>query len=239
MVSLKVQDVVEGGDVLIDDDTLHHFSKVLRLPVGEAVELLDGTGQGIRGIWERGCVANASPFTLENRLPPLVILQAMTKPQKLEEVVRRGTELGASEIYLFDAARSQGRQGLKEKDRGRLERVAADASRQSLRGTLPKLLGPFFFAEMLTTVEAFAGVSVAGIVSASQSLSTLLRQRESDLKKQGMQIAVGPEGGFTDEEAVQFLAAGGAGVRLGAHVMRTETAGPVALAAAQVVLGEL
>jgi len=240
MPSLDVGALDVTAPLAVDDDVRHYFAKVLRLRDGDAVEVLDGAGQGVRGTWSstEGGVLQAEAFTFASPLPPLIIAQAMTRSTKLEEVVRRGTELGAAAFWLFFADRTQGRHELKPKDRARLERVAVDAARQSGRGTLPALVGPMSFAgllQKLTGHEAPAFAGVVGTAPMSAAVNGTLPRVQND----GAVVVVGPEGGLSTDEIDALTAQGVQGVGLGAHVMRTETAGPAALAVLQAALGTM
>ncbi|MBI1948478.1 MAG: 16S rRNA (uracil(1498)-N(3))-methyltransferase [Deltaproteobacteria bacterium] len=233
--------VLEGaaGTLVLPAAAAHRLLRVLRLPDGELVELFDGTGRVARGTLQApGQLVDVTVHAADDALPPLVVVQAVTRADKLELVVQKGTELGASSFVLFDAERGQ----VQLKDRAdkrveRLVRVAADAARQAGRARVPAVAPPERLAAVAERVSAFPGLSVIGVIGAERALSEVLA---ADARvARGLMVVVGPEGGLTDAERERLRAAGATEVRLGAFVLRTETAALAALAAAQAALGYL
>lgn len=241
-VDAAVMDSALGGKVDLPAPAVHRFIRVLRLEPGTIVEIFDGTGRIARGpIDAHGALTDVVILTTTNPLPELVLAQAMTKTEKLEQVVQKGTELGASSFWMVNCARSVVRleDERAARRRERLARVAEDAARQSGRGTVPDVEGPIDFRTFVERVRDFPGVVLVGLLDASAPLSEVLALEQERLKQAGALMIVGPEGGLDSGEAAQLVAAKAVPVRLGAHVLRTETAGLAALAAAQVVLGHL
>lgn len=233
--------VLEGGTgpLTLPPAAAHRFFRVLRLADGERVELFDGAGRLARGrLSAPDGLVDVSFHAVDETLPPLIVVQAVTRSDKLELVVQKGTELGASTFVLFDAERAQ----VRLKDRAdkrveRLARVAADAARQAGRARVPAVLPPERLPALAARVAAFEGLAVVGVPAVDDALSELLA---TDARAQrGLLVVIGPEGGLSDGELAGLRAAGAAQVRLGAYVLRTETAALVALAAAQAALGHL
>ncbi len=224
-------------------DTAHRFARVLRLPDGEPVELFDGTGRVARGVLAASGLALGS-VVIEQRgdgLPPLILAQATVATDKLELVVQKATELGVARVALFDAARSQVRFKAErlEKRQARLARIAEDAARQCGRTSVPEVTFATSAAVLAQSLGARAeGAPLAvGALGASAPLSEVLAA--APVETAGAVVVIGPEGGLDPAEIAAFEAVGGVLVRLGAHVLRTETAGLVALAAIQARLGLL
>ncbi len=172
------------------------------------------------------------------------MLQAITKTDKLELVVQKATELGASQIVLFQARRSQVQLGGKypkgDDDRAqgkvdRLQRIANDAARQCGRVRPPTVLGPMKLDAALT--HAHGMLAVAGVVDAEHTLSATLRTEQASLAR-GFAVVIGPEGGLDDDEQRMLRDAGVRPVRWSRFVLRTETAALSALSIAQAALGE-
>lgn len=235
-----ILDGVHEGRVALPADAAHRFFRVLRLEPGTVVEVFDGAGRVARGKLEPpGSLVEIEIEQASDRLPPLVVAQAVTKTDKLELVVQKGTELGASRFVLVDCARSQVHLGDRaEKRRDRLARVAEDAARQCGRVSVPTIEGPIDVRRLCEQVRAFPGVAVVGLVTAQAPLSEALAAAPARTA-QGVLVVVGPEGGLEEREARALEEAGAVPVRLGVHVLRTETAALVALAAAQAALGHL
>lgn len=226
----------------LPEDAAHRFLRVLRLAEGTTVELFDGTGRVARGALESpNLLSDVVLSQAAALLPPLVVVQGVTKTDKLELVVQKGTELGASAIWLLACARSQVHldDDRAAKRCARLSRVADDAARQCGRAVVPAVEGPLALDALAQRIRDFAGVAVVGMVDAHASMSEALEAADARVASAGVLVVVGPEGGLDAREAQVLVEAGAVAVRLGAHVLRTETAGLVALAAAQVALGHL
>jgi 16S rRNA (uracil1498-N3)-methyltransferase len=159
--------------------------------------------------------------------PRLVLVQALAKGGRDEQAVETATELGVDEVVPWQAARGvvvwRGRER-EEKGRRRWESVCVAATKQSRRSRVPVV------AEPVGTVELAARLSTAAVAlvlheTATESLAGV------DLPDHGdVVVVVGPEGGISDTELAALVAAGGRPVRLGPEVLRSSTAGPVALA---------
>lgn len=225
---------VSAGDrVSLPDEAAHHLRRVLRLRPGDEVELFDGEGRLARGrLLEGAEVEIASVFEAQPPLPPLVVAQALVRGPKLEEVVRRSTELGASEVFVFEAERSNAPSLRLD----RLARVAQQAARQAERAYVPALEGSLPFEKLLERVRAFEGVSAMGVLGAERPLSVALAESER-FRAHGLLVVIGPEGGLSEREQRALVDVGCEAVGLGAHVLRTETAALAALACAQVASG--
>lgn len=221
-----------AGDAALPDEANRRLTRVLRLGDGDAIELLDGHGRVARAQLSAGRAIEASVEARDEGHPSVTIAQATTRVAKLEEVVRRSTELGAAAIALFVAERSQvaaDRLGAKKLDR--LARVAEDATRQSGRVTTPPvtLIDDEALTAAVSNAKAAGGEAVMGVLGAAEPLSARLRAGPP----RGGVVVIGPEGGLSPAEQERWLARGVAPVALGAHVLRTETASLAALAAFQ------
>jgi 16S rRNA (uracil1498-N3)-methyltransferase len=189
------------------DDDAHHLARVLRLRDGEAVTVSDG-----RGAW-RLCAYNggalepqADPQKAESPSPPVAIAFALAKGDKPELIVQKLTELGVDRIVPIAAARSVVRwdDAKAARNVARLDAVARAAAMQSRRAFLPAV-------EQVATLDEF----LAGTPSAA-----LAHPGEGAVAEDLQAIAVGPEGGWTDEEAALTARH----VDLGPTTLRAETA---------------
>ena len=202
--------VADVAAPVLDDDDRHHLERVLRLRPGEEVTVSDG-----RGGW-RVCAFDTGALTpvgdVEARpapVPPLTVAFALTKGDKPETAVQKLTEVGVDRIIPFAAGRSVARWDGERAERhlSRLRKVAREAAMQSRRAHLPVVDPVTDFA----TVAALPGAAMADAMGAPPSLAHPV-------------VLVGPEGGWTDDER----GAGLPTVRLGAQVLRAETAAIVA-----------
>jgi 16S rRNA (uracil1498-N3)-methyltransferase len=236
-----------AATIILPEAVSHRLRRVLRLGDDAVVELFDETGHVVRGrLHGEGLVVDHVDVT-DDALPPLIVLQAITKADKLELVLQKATELGASRVVLFPARRSQIKLGGKggDDDRAdkklvRFERIAQDAARQCGRARPPVVESVKDTAAALAVCRAVVddgGVAVAGVVDAEHTLSGFLAGAKARLSH-GVVVVVGPEGGLDPAEQQAFADVGVTAVRWSRFVLRTETAGLAALAIVQAALDE-
>jgi 16S rRNA (uracil1498-N3)-methyltransferase len=213
---------------------LRHL-KVRRVDMGGEVVLCDGSGRERRGILgaidrQRAVIRFVSEVTEAPRPAlSLVLAQALIRPEKLDLVVEKATELGVSGLVLFCSERSTGR--APPERIARWHRVAASAAKQCQRATLPRITGPVGLGDILSDFTSpsrllFWEQARAGGFSPNAGLGSVL-------------AVVGPEGGFTTSEAQRAESAGFRLVGLGPHVLRAETAAIVAVVLCQFLYGDL
>lgn len=218
-----------AGETVLTGPDAQHLAQVLRVRAGAAVRAFDGAGREADGE-----VVALDGFGVRLRLgeprasevePPLelILAVALLKGDKLAEVVRRGTELGAAAFALFVSRRCDARD-IKPAKLERLRRVAREAAKQSGRAVVPEVREPV----ALSGLE-LPSTSLVADPRASRSLREALAGEPERLA-----VVTGPEGGLEPGEVELLRERGATPVRLGARVLRAETA-PIALAAALLV----
>lgn len=225
-------DLSVGSSVTIAGSEAHHAVSVSRLREGE--HILIGNGAGTRAeatVTEVStksftCVVTTVE-TQERPAPQLVLVQALAKGDRDERAVESSTEVGVDAIYPFQAMRSVSRWNVDkiEKGRARWQKVAREASKQSLRHWVPTVEEPLTLAALVELARQQLVLVLEP--SASRQLSSL--SREELFATQRVLLVVGPEGGFDDRELEALIEAGAQQVRLGETVLRTSTAGVAAL----------
>ncbi len=229
--------------VVLSGEDHRYLMRVLRLGLHDRVVLFDGVG-----VEAHGTVVRIGPRALEVHIDErkaalptarleMTLLQSLGKGDKLDLVVQKATELGVARIMpmtsarsipQLDALRAGGR-------RLRWQKIAREASRQSGRIDVPEI-GPV------------TSLSVALSAAPKDALKLMLWESERQHQLRSVMpatapaqvvIAVGPEGGFADEEVAQARATGFVTVGLGPRILRTETAALVALAIVGFALGDL
>ncbi|MCS7173973.1 MAG: 16S rRNA (uracil(1498)-N(3))-methyltransferase [Armatimonadetes bacterium] len=212
----------------LDAREARHALRVLRLRVGDVFLAFDGRG----GEWEAELLRTA-PGVVARVLRPregltlpyrLTLYQGMPKGDRMDTVVRMGTELGIARFVPVVMERSVRVSGRVE----RWRRIAAEASKQCRRAQIPEVVDPLPFAQ---AVEGFARYPLRVFLWEGGG-SPLLWVLEGAPEPTDLAVFVGPEGGFAEEE-VRRLRGCAEAASLGPLVLRTETAG---IAAAAVIL---
>jgi 16S rRNA (uracil1498-N3)-methyltransferase len=234
---------VGGGRAIIDDPgEIRHIRNVLRLGEGEPVTLFDGRGMeypaSIARILPREILFSLAPGkeSPDQESPLKIILgAAVLKPAKFDLLLQKVTELGVGEIVPFFSSRVVPRVGEEQADsrRARWEKIAAEAAKQSGRAAIPRVHPPRSFEEVLQGEWGAAAKIILWEKEAAGAFS------EAVGDSPGVFLLVGPEGGFSDEEAGRARAAGFRPVRLGPRILRAETAGIAAVAILQFIRGDL
>jgi len=170
--------------------------------------------------------------TLEKLAAPaptvrLVLCAALIKFDHFEWMIEKATELGVSEIVPVETIRSE--RGLERAAHKRVERwrrIALEASQQSRRAFLPEVSEPEPLRDTLNR-EATCKFALDENPAARPLNAALPAARDP---QDTVVMLIGPEGGWTDDERVQFAAAGWSPVSLGPLILRAETAALAALA---------
>lgn len=229
-----------AGERVLPKEASRYLARVLRLEIGAPLEVFDprtGLVAGARVIAidrEHARLAIDAPRLDAAREPTVILVQGYPKGDKLADVVRDATELGATLIIPAIAARSVARPDDAKGDRKleRLEAVAGEAARQCGRARAPTLVAPLPWDEALAFARASLGDAGAAFALWERATTPLgpdlLAAARAGL---GVALAVGPEGGLADDEIARALAHGFAPRSLGATILRTETVAAAALGA--------
>jgi 16S rRNA (uracil1498-N3)-methyltransferase len=230
-VFIAPADRLAADHVVLDGPEGRHAATVRRLQRGERVDLTDGAGLLAE------CVVTASErdalrldVIARHRQPApeprVVVVQALPKGDRGELAVEVMTEAGVDEIVPWAAARcvTRWRPDRRDKALARWRGTAREAAKQARRAWLPEVSEPATTAQVAKRIDA-AAAAVVLHEAATASIGLL------DLPPAGeIIVVVGPEGGITDAELAAFSAAGGRPARLGPTILRTSTAGVVAVA---------
>lgn len=217
-----------GAVVTLDREQSHHVAQVLRLRAGDALELFDGMGHAWSAAIvtpDRGAtqvrVGSEETRPVEARYH-VTLYQSLCRPDRLEWVVQKATEVGVGAIRLVRARRAEG--GEPSADRlDRLGRIAREAARQSGRTVVPTLAAP---EDLPVAVGVGSDAFVLDPRSDSPPLARLLAPGPGSAGN----VLIGPEGGLDDQEIAGLERAGWRRAGLGPRVLRTETAGIVTCA---------
>jgi len=166
----------------------------------------------------------------------IFLLQALPERERMELIIQKATELGASAIIPFKSERSISleERDAKQKKSHRWQEVAIKAVQQSRRGKVPK-------------VETYRSFEEALELCRGDGLKLLLWEKEGEPLKKILQphvpkkiyAVVGPEGGFTEGEVKLAKERGFVPIKLGQRILRTETAAITLIGILQYELGDL
>lgn len=237
---VPVESVGAGNTVVVlNGEAAHYVLRVHRARPGDALELFDGAGAVVRAVLDRADRGAAHVRTGDVRTvndiprPRVTIVQSVPRLARLDDVVQKGTELGAAAFWALTAERSVRRPD-DDHAAARARRIAVEACRQCGRVVAPEIGGPFDADEVARRLPLGATAFVLD-GRAPRSLVAALRAAPPT---DDVYVAVGPEGGWADREVHALTAAGFLPVHMGARVLRTETAGPAAVAVIAALCGE-
>jgi len=220
-------------EIRISGREARHMRRVLRLKVGDRVDIFDGTGKEYHGQITHQHHQNVTVRIVETTSPDqespltLVMGQSLIKGDKMDFVIQKATEMGVSTIIPFVSSRSVTRvdPGNIEQRLNRWRAIAVESSKQCGR------LIPLNIGTILGFDEALgrAPLSTRRIIlceRATYRLKSLFREIDrSSRSSQSFYFIVGPEGGFTEDEVKKAEKAEFTPVSLGSRILRAETAG--------------
>lgn len=227
----------------LQGDAADHLGRVLRAEPGQLYELSDG-----RRVWlgriERVALSKHGDSRIEFALVEPIAAQepsleiqliiSLVKFDRFEWCLEKATELGATSITPLAAARTDRPLiAAAEKRRARWERILIESAQQSRR------LRPPVMAVVVTPEEAFGECHAACKILLSERPGAP-PMRESLTSATGIRtaaLAIGPEGGWTDDEIGSARGAGFVEASLGENILRTETAVLTALAVLRFAAG--
>jgi 16S rRNA (uracil1498-N3)-methyltransferase len=230
--------LARGREIALPSSAAHHAAQVLRLARGDFITLFDGDGgehaAEILSITARAVHARVTEHRdveRETRFG-VTLAQALIASDRMDHVIQKAVELGAAAIAPIASARCVTRLDASRAGR-RAEhwrQIVIASCEQCGRNRLPAVHAPTELREWLRRPAAAHSRLLLSPL-ASESLAALA-------PAPSVELLVGPEGGFAPEEEAAAIAAGFSAVRLGPRILRTETAGPAALAALNALWGD-
>ena len=218
-----------GESARLDESEAAH-ARAFRLQPGDRVVLLDGSGRVAEAV-----VRVSEPGTLEVAVdtwressgdaPQVTILVCGVRPERLDWIAEKATELGASRIVLVVSERVQSFRADASRI-ARMEKVARAAAKQSESARWPEIAGPVDFTRALS-------VSAANRLLLDPSGEPFPKSLEPGASA----LLVGPEGGWSDSERSLSITRGWRTVSLPAGKLRSETAAVAGLTLLRSVLG--
>lgn len=229
-------DAFLDGRVTITGDDAFHIARSLRMAVGNEITVCDMKSLEysciLIKIRDDECIAEIKETREADAESPvdITLFMAYPKGDKLETVIQKAVELGASRIIPFESSRCIKRPSPEkaEKQNARLSRIAEEAAKQCGRGKLPEVFLPLSYKD---TIKKAAEADLPIFCyegDETESLKTVLNK--NSLAKT-VSIVIGSEGGFSCEEVKMAKEEGLIPVNLGPRILRCETAPSYALSA--------
>jgi 16S rRNA (uracil1498-N3)-methyltransferase len=227
-----------GRTAVIDGDTAHHLGRVLRAQVGQLYELSDSAAVWLGRI--ESVARDRIQFALLEEIPAhppavdIILLLSIVKFDAFEWAIEKATELGVGMIVPVAASRSEKTLlAAAGKRLDRWEKILVEASQQSRRVRVPAISSPLPLREAFNEAYPLG----AKVILSERSNAPALRDVLSAVTVSQATLAIGPEGGWTDEELTLAETAGFQEASLGKLILRTETAVVAALASLNYALG--
>jgi 16S rRNA (uracil1498-N3)-methyltransferase len=230
-----IADEVLGNRAALTDEHADHLIRVLRIRVGQEFDIVAGS------VVRRGSVARIGNHRVEFDLAdeihtsaaaPVSLVLAIFKFDRLEWAIEKATELGVARILPVIASRTDphlASASMKRVDRWR--KIALHAAEQSRRSGSPEITDPIAWRSAASLPAA------KRIVLAESEQETRLRDAFREHEAGGeIVLALGPEGGWTEDELQLFQRQGWILASLGPTILRAETA---AIAAVAIAISEI
>jgi 16S rRNA (uracil1498-N3)-methyltransferase len=229
-----IADEVSGTRAFLVGAHADHLSRVLRARIGQEFDIV--TGEVVRRGHITGITADRVEFELGAEIPAahgvrVTLALSIFKFDRMEWAIEKCTELGAARIVPVIARRTEAHLAAAAAKRvERWRRIALQAAEQSRRTSPPEI------SEALKLRDAVDLPGSLRIVLSETETEVMLKDVLQSFKEGDVVLALGPEGGWADEELKLFQDAGWIAASLGTTILRAETA---AIAATAIVQSEL
>lgn len=224
-------DQVSGQKIYIEGSDVNHMKNVLRMKIGEEVEISDGNNHryccSIESFETESVVLQIEEeLNVDTELPSRIYLfQGLPKSDKMELIIQKAVELGVYEVVPVVTKRAVVKLDAKkaEKKVSRWKEIARSAAKQSGRGIVPDVASVMDYKAALKLAKELDVVLIP--YELAEGMEATRKVIESISPGQSIGIFIGPEGGFEKEEVQMALEEGAKEITLGKRILRTETAG--------------
>ena len=212
--------------ISLEGDEFHHLANVMRSRVGERVCVFNGDGTfyfgDIKTISKKYAEIKITD-SLKSESEPTVnlsVYQALAKGDKLSLIMQKITEVGASNLCLFESKFCDVKSNTHKQER--INSIAISAAKQCGRATITKTSGIYSIKQVAEQIKDFDAFYVAYENEDGLTLVSDLLKNQKQLKN--VAIMIGAEGGFSNDEINLLKENGAKIVSLGKRILRTETA---------------
>ncbi|MCS4484191.1 16S rRNA (uracil(1498)-N(3))-methyltransferase [Gleimia sp. 6138-11-ORH1] len=225
-------DAAQIGELFTFTGAEAHHATVMRVQTGEEIHLVDGKGTRLKGevvsSAEKSVTLKVLNLVIEPvAKPQLTLVQALAKGGRDEQAIESATEVGVDAVIAWQSQRAivkwEGKKQVKQLEKWL--NLLKSASKQARRSRIPSVAYAGGTKELLTKLGE------TKLLVLHESGEKSLEEIETAwFETEKIALIVGPEGGLTEAELTAFAQAGAQIVRIGNTVMRSSTAGTVAIA---------
>lgn len=234
------QERISNGSISIIGEDAHHIARSLRMAAGEEITVCDMQGNEytckITSFDEdREVIAEILSQRQSENEPKIFItlFQALPKGDKLDTIIQKAVECGASKIVPFQSERCvvKIKNEAEDKKRERRQRISAEAAKQCGRSVIPEVSASISFKEALSQARNSDLILFCYEGDGTLPLGEILKKEfAKDDTPKSVSIFIGSEGGFSIREAESAKNSGAIMTGLGKRILRTETASGFILA---------
>ncbi|GAB4234170.1 MAG: 16S rRNA (uracil(1498)-N(3))-methyltransferase [Chlamydiales bacterium] len=220
--------IEERANIFLTEKEHHHLSHVMRGKVGDIVEVVNGCGvlaqAAILNVGKKRTELEITNLSKEQEpKDSLVLIQGIPRVNRLEIILEKATELGATAIYLWSSELCE-RETLTDKQLERYRQLTIAAMKQCGRLFLPRL-------KTISLISDFTSMPQPLLFGDLNLEAPWISQALEDVRQSHQAtIVIGPEKGLTSKEVHQLKEIGARGVKLHHNTLRTDTASITALA---------
>lgn len=227
---------IDNDTITITGDDVQHISRVLRLKCDDLLEICDTCGTDylckIASVTKDTVISDIIkkiPTCTESNLN-ITLYQGIPKGDKLEYIIQKSVELGVNRIAPVAMKRTVVKLKNASLKTERQQKIALEAAKQSKRGIIPKISCPVSFEDMLKEIKNSAdALNILAYENEMQNNIKDILTNNREIKN--INIIIGPEGGFDDDEINAAKEADINIITLGPRILRCETA-PIAVISA-------
>lgn len=231
------KEAIYGNTAIICGDDAFHIARTLRMACGDEITVCDGSGTEyvctLSKIRDNECTCEIVSQRNSNKESPanITLYMAYPKGDKLETVVQKAVELGASKVIPFESSRCIKRPSEDKMDKitTRLNKIAHEAAKQCGRAILPTVSKMKKFRDMSEDITSYDLAIFCYEGEGAQSLKKILEDHAE--KSSSIAVIIGSEGGFSKDEAELIISKGAKCANLGPRILRCETAPDYCLSA--------
>jgi len=228
-------------NLILQGDEAKHCQQIMRTAVGDKIEIFDGKGCSAVCVVDRASkrevVAKIEGIINQEAASacPMILAQAIPKGKNMELIIQKAVELGVTKIIPLITENTVARAGDAKKKQEKWQRVSLEACKQCGQNWMPEILATQDFSEFISIRKQMNdGLHIAGAILPEMMTmkKALLFEKMPDF----VELLVGPEGDFSEEEYQQIIESSFVGASLGNLILRSETAALFMISAAKAQL---